>query len=538
MDRQLKLAAVNALVRMNLIRLNVGEAEQKMRSLENDSKKSKTLDQKIDWFLRLPFDRNLFKSIEELHWPSDDSIIQDFLSPEWESKDNSFDLLNLEGISELLNLRSLKVRLHHVPKENMYANLSEISQCLQLEDLYLHGIMIKDLSVFLVLPRLRSLDLQVEPNAKNFAYARELFAKKVSLSALFIDSFMHGDAQQQVDLYSDLLERTGEDIRLYEKRAIAWHMLGDYRSELADRSKIIELEEKNDAKENENYLSKGLAYEQRALAYVNLGEYDPALDDVAKAQKLDKENAEGYDIAAFCHLQKGNWQEGLRENLYAQLLGHEVDFEIENEDFYTKLNFPQVERVFSGLRAEFGPDAIDLLYLEALNFYEKDGEILALCKNIEKKIKDRERKAEKSAPLTKSPLFYFYRAEAENRNGDYRASILDYQRSIELDEGDLLIPVIQNQLADSYLQLKEFQKAEEEIIKAIQLDDESDFPFLFATAAEIFAAQKNEAKMFAFLEKALAENFYETREEILTNTYFRNYRDHKNMRALLQKFFE
>lgn len=101
------------------------------------------------------------------------------------------------------------------------------------------------------------------------------------------DCFQSQDAQRRIKGCSELIRQNPSEATAYHNRAVAFDLVNDIDSAIADYTKVIEIAPTN-----------ATAYENRGRAFARKGDFAHAVDDETKASELlAKANAQPAAVA-------------------------------------------------------------------------------------------------------------------------------------------------------------------------------------------------------------------------------------------------
>ena len=337
-----------------------------------------------------------------------------------------------------------------------------------------------------------------------------------SAADLFERAKQEGDLRTQIELLSQVIEKSPKHVGAYHYRADAYRALGDIHRAMLDYNRVVSLRPKDPFR----YYSRGLAYE-------TLGEYGLAVTDFSKAISLNASYKPFYlaRARAYRKLGKyslsladykkyaGSWAQAPVEILYeaipVSLEAYRYDTAKEQLQALTKQGDDSAQRyVWQGrlLQNENKLDEAISSFSKAVNRTPQLAEAYQLRGSAFKELGDYGVALEDyTHALALSPDAYWF-----NRRGltyeelkDFKNAAADYSRALELDPK---WAVAYNNRGFVRFHLKDYASAKEDFETAIKLDPFAPTPYV-NLAGLYWTWKKDRKAMYKNLEKAVNHHF-------------------------------
>ncbi len=325
------------------------------------------------------------------------------------------------------------------------------------------------------------------------------------------------DLKTQVELLSQVIEKSPQHVGAYHYRADAYQALGQPHKAILDYNRVIALRPKDPFR-----------YYARGLAYQKMGEPSLAVADFSKAITLKPSHENFYLARARAYRSMSKYSQALADykkyvggdwNSASVKLLHEIipvsleayryeDAQAQLDALEQKEDDSAQRQMWQGrlYQSENKLDEAISAYSKAVNRSPKQAGPYQLRGNAFKELGDYAAALEDySRVLALAPDAYWF-----NRRGltyeelkDFEHAKADYSRAIELDPK---WAVAYNNRGFAKLNLKDFAGAKQDFQTAIKLDPSAPTPYV-NLAGTYWTWKKDRKEMYKNLEKALARNF-------------------------------
>ena len=343
-----------------------------------------------------------------------------------------------------------------------------------------------------------------------------LFASAQTAADLFERAKQEGDLHTQIELLSQVIEKSPKHVGAYHYRADAYRALGDTRRAILDYNRVVSLRPRDPFR-----------YYARGLTYQTMGEHGLALTDFSKAISLNASYKPFYlaRARAYRELGKyslsladyqkyaGSWQQAPAEVLYevipVSLNAYRYDSAKEQLQALEKLGDDSAWRyVWQGrvLQNENKWDEAISSFSKAVNRNGEFAEAYQLRGNAFKELGDYPAALEDyTQVLAMAPDAYWFnrRGLTYEETNDFQKAAADYSRALELDPK---WAVAYNNRGFARFHLKDYAGAKEDFETAIKLDPSAPTPYV-NLAGLYWTWKKDRKTMYKNLEKALNHHF-------------------------------
>ncbi len=516
MNENLKLAVISTLAEEHLLSLDAPELDALVQSAARgfetvtESEKSVKVyhgnfSQIKNFFINLDLSPELLSQMKVLRWSMESLLIREFLWAGLAENKEIFAIDSLAGVEQMPGLLRLDLMVVELP------DLLPITKLSQIEEVRLDSEQEFSLKIFLNLTKLRFLGILPQCDRQNQTLAIDLLQRGVYLSRRLWKLLYNLDTE----LFFSSIETALAQGSVADVRAEIFYMREEYESEFRDLQALAQA----------HYVHNDL-HRRLALNLLNRGLFSEALLELKKYEQKELASQKSvHDLLAYSYLMLGEDLLALRENLLSDLTEIERDFDLDNSDILENVSLREGLSVIHDLRRDFpGQEILWSVELELLDRHEKSEEMLTILDDA-------------FAQYPNSAYFLYMAAEAHNRLNQYEQAVRYYEEAIAKDDGTLLVPVIQNQLADLHSRYGYFQQAMLVIQEALEADPDGDFAVAYVTAAEIAVALNDKKSFYEYLEKALDSDFYETVDDVMDNEIFQKFSKEKSFQDLLKKYF-
>ena len=255
-----------------------------------------------------------------------------------------------------------------------------------------------------------------------------------------------GNFDMAIRDYKRAIDLDPEDARFYNNRGNAYRDIGDFAAAIEDYSKAIDL-----APEDAS------AYNNRGVAYRDTDDFDAAIADYNKAIDLDPEDARFYNNRGVAYRDTDDFDAAIADYNKA------IDLDPEDARFYNNRGVAYRDTGDFGAAIADYTEAIDLDPEDA-SAYNNRGVAYRDTDDFGAAIADFNKAIDLDPEYAKA---YNNRGNAYCDQGDFGAAIADYTKAIDLAPEDARL---YNNRGEAWLHLKEWQKAETDLMAAKDMD--------------------------------------------------------------------
>ena len=364
---------------------------------------------------------------------------------------------------------------------------------------------------------------------------------------LFDRAKKEADLHTQIELLTQVIEKSPRHVGAYHYRADAYQALGDTRRAILDYNRVVALRPRDPFR----YYARGLAYE-------NMAEHGLALVDFTKAISLSPSYSNFYLARARAYRAQGKyalsladykryagiWQnasrEILQESIPVSLNAYRYDEANEQIAVLEQMGDDSPQRYLWQGRILYNENKLDeaiSAFSKAANRDDELREAYQLRGHAFKELKDYGAAIEDyTRVLALKPEAYWF-----NRRGlvyeemhAFEKAEQDYTRAIELEPK---WSVAYNNRGFAKLNLKDYQSAKNDFETAIKLDPAAPTPYV-NLAGLYWTGKKDRKRMYEYLQQALSHHFkdYEALyDEDQKGWLFKNINQTAEFRSLLYK---
>ncbi len=364
---------------------------------------------------------------------------------------------------------------------------------------------------------------------------------------LFERAKKESNLHTQIELLTQVIEKSPAHVGAYHYRADAYQALGNTRQAVLDYNRVVALRPKDPFR----YYARGLAYSRLKEPQLALADFTKAISlkpayknfYLARAREYKSLGKYTLALADYTHY-VGEWKDAsasvLEEVLPVSLEAYRYDIAQQQVDALSTLDKDTAPLHFWQGRIWQSQNKLDEAissFSKAINRRENWALAYQWRAATYREMSDYEAALEDYARVLElEPTAYWFnrRGLVYEEQKEFEKAIADYTRALELDPKWALA---YNNRGFARMNLKQWEKAKADIETAIRLDPKAPTPYV-NLAGIYWTFKKDRKHMYANLQKALKHNFknYEALfDEEQKGWMFKGINQTEEFRSLLYK---